>query len=214
MPLTEKAHAGGFILSLANGQRSLDNITVLSGQNLVGGTVIGRKSTAATSATGAAVAGNTGTGTIGSVTYGKARKNGTYRITIIEPASNAGTFSVEDPDGNVIGNGTVAVAYTGDGPGFTIADATDFVAGDAFTVTVVGATFKYAIYDPTATDGTQFAAGILFDAVDASSADKPGVNVARATEVNVNELTWFSGATATQKADGAAALAALGVITR
>jgi hypothetical protein len=36
---TEQGHAGGFILSVANGKRSFTNITVASGENLQAGAV-------------------------------------------------------------------------------------------------------------------------------------------------------------------------------
>lgn len=39
---TETGHAGGFIISEANGNRSRDNVTILSGQNLLAGTVLGK----------------------------------------------------------------------------------------------------------------------------------------------------------------------------
>lgn len=39
---TEKGHAGGFILSEANGQRSREQITVLSGEVLEAGAVLGK----------------------------------------------------------------------------------------------------------------------------------------------------------------------------
>lgn len=38
---TETGHAGGFILSVANGHRSFANITVASGENLQAGAVYG-----------------------------------------------------------------------------------------------------------------------------------------------------------------------------
>ena len=41
MTLTETTHTGGFIVSLANGNRSIDNGTLVSGQNLAAGTVLG-----------------------------------------------------------------------------------------------------------------------------------------------------------------------------
>lgn len=88
-------------------------------------------------AVAAAVAGNTGTGTMGAVTVSAGAKAGVYRLTIIEPAADAGTFLVEDPDGIPIGSGTVAVAFSAGGLAFTLADGgTDFIAGDAFTITV------------------------------------------------------------------------------
>lgn len=53
---------------------------------------------------------------------------------------------------------------------------------------------KYAAYDPAATDGTETAAGILYDAVDATSADAPGVISARHTEVKEALLTGLDAA--------------------
>lgn len=98
-------------------------------------------------AVAAAVAGNTGNGTMGAVTVSAGAKAGVYRLTIVEPAANAGTFVVEDPDGVIVGSGTVAVAFSAGGLAFTLADgATDFASGDAFTITVTltagGATTK------------------------------------------------------------------------
>lgn len=40
--LTEKRHAGGFLISEADGKLSRDNVTLASGQNLVAGTVVGK----------------------------------------------------------------------------------------------------------------------------------------------------------------------------
>jgi hypothetical protein len=117
-------------------------VTLLSGQNLVRGTVLGKKVTAGTIA-GAADAGNTGgSGAIGTLSVGTGAQLGVYRAVCIEPAANAGTFAVFDPSGVEIGKATVAVAFTGQ-VNFTIADATDFVAGDAFSITVSAITEKY-----------------------------------------------------------------------
>lgn len=100
------------------------------------GCVVG--GTFAATAVGAAVAGNTGNGTItASPTITAGAKAGVYTVTMLEPATNAGEFVVEDPDGISIGNGTVAVAFSAGGVAFTVADgSTDFAAGDQFTVTV------------------------------------------------------------------------------
>ena len=45
MALTETGHAGGFILSEANGKRSRENVTIVSGQNLKAGAVLGKITT-------------------------------------------------------------------------------------------------------------------------------------------------------------------------
>jgi len=61
---------------------------------------------------------------------------------------------------------------------------------------------KYAAYDNDAATGVETAAGILLHAVDASSADKPGVAIRRGPcLVSKSGLTWKS----TQHADDIAA---------
>jgi hypothetical protein len=130
---------------------------------------------------GAAVAGTTGNGTIGSLTLGAGARAGVYRAVCIEPVTNLGTFAVEDPDGVIIGRAIVGTAFTGP-VGFTIADgATDFVAGDAFTITVsaTGAVLRCAA---AATDGSSRPHGIVAMAADAT---------AGATEVLVYERGEF-----------------------
>ena len=94
-------------------------------------------------AAGSEAAGNTGNGTITDTpTVGTGAKVGRYTVTIVEPATDAGEFTVEDPDGNTIGNGTVAVEFTGGGLTFTVADgSTDFAAGDQLYVDVSGGEF-------------------------------------------------------------------------
>jgi len=147
-----------------------EQITLKSGQNLVRGAVLGKTVTDGTIA-GAAVAGNTGNGTIGSLTIGGAAKQGVYRLICIEPGTNSGKFTVEDPAGIVIGVATVAVAFSA-AIGFTIADgATDFVSGDSFTVTVSDITEKLALSAATATDGTQHPDCVLVEDTDASDGD-------------------------------------------
>lgn len=41
-PITETGHAGGFLLSEANGTRSRAAVTILSGENLTAGAVLGK----------------------------------------------------------------------------------------------------------------------------------------------------------------------------
>lgn len=91
----------------------------------------------AATATSAALGTNTGNGTMGAVTVSAGAKQGDYVLTIIEPGANVGTFVVNDPDGVQIGDGVVGTAFSAGGLAFTLADgATDFVAGDSFTISV------------------------------------------------------------------------------
>lgn len=94
-------------------------------------------------ASAAALGTNTGNGAMGAITVDEdIARPGVYTLTIVEPAANAGTFIVSDPDGAQIGDGTVAVAFDAGGLAFTLADgATDFVAGDSFAITVAGGEF-------------------------------------------------------------------------
>lgn len=49
---------------------------------------------------------------------------------------------------------------------------------------------KWVVYDPNASDGSQTKLGILYAAVDASSADAPCVIIARDCEVIREQLTY------------------------
>lgn len=211
---TQRAvRAGGFMVSRANGYRSVEGGTLISGQSLLAGKVVGRVYSGGTAAA-AAQAGNTGNGVMGAVTVTNAPP-GNYQVVITAPGANVGEFEVRAPGGAVIGQGTVASAYSAGGLAFTLADgATDFAAGDTFNIVVTGGAGKYKEYNPGNTDGSNVVAGILWDDVDATSADKKCVVVCRDCEVNQGEITWFSGASAGQITAGIAGLAALGVICR
>lgn len=214
--LTEGKHTGEFILSEANGDLSREQIIVLSGENLKAGHVLGRRLVSPTVGAAAALGTNTGNGTVSAPAVGTnlAVQRGTYRISFIEPATNLGTFQVFDPKGQYLGDGVVGTAFDNQ-ISFTISDgATDFVAGDAFSILVSAGTYKYKEYDVADTDGGAVAVGVLYDNVDASSADKAGVALVRDCEIRSADLTWFSGASATQKAIALDALAALGIIGR
>lgn len=212
--LSEGQHTGGFMVSEANGWRSRETRTVLSGQTLKPGHVVGAVAVGA--ATPAAFAGNAGsTGTIGAVTVGAGAKVGTYKVVIIEPASNAGKFAVEDPDGVLVGTGTVAVEFVGGGLTFTVPDAgTDFIAGEGFNIAVAAGSGKLKEWNPSNADGSHIAVGISYGAVDASAADAPGAFIVRHAEINAAELNWFSGADSNAKTAGLAQLATLGIIAR
>jgi hypothetical protein len=138
---------------------------------------------------------------------------GDWKIVIIDPVTNAGKFEVLRPDGTLDGTGNVGTAYNG-GINFTLSDATDFAAGDGFTVNVSYAAGKKAIHDPSATDGSEVADSILYADADGSDADVAIAVTARDAEVNKSELIWKSGMTDSQKAAALASLALRGIIGR
>lgn len=185
-------------------------ITVLTGNSVALAEVVGQvtKSTPTTGTAGT----NTGNGTCGSVTAGKLAKIGTYTLTCTAAASNAGTFAVKDPDGFSLPPATVAVAYTNPQINFTIADgSSDFIVGDSFTIAVAAGSGKYVPLDPAAVNGSQVAAGIMVDAVDATSADALGVIINGDSLVATDNLVWPAEISAGDKATAIAQLAAIGI---
>ncbi len=74
---------------------------------------------------------------------------------------------------------------------------------------------KFTALAPAATNGSQNAAGILWDAVDASTADAAAVVVLRGPAiVNRHEIIWPDGATEAQITAATTALATIGIILR
>lgn len=207
--LTEPRRTGAYLVSEAPGTRSREAIVInATAGNLPVGTLLA-KLTDANAGTASAVAGNTGNGTISGISVGNEAITGTYRVEITAAAANGGSFEVSDPNGTVIGTGTVGTAFSASGLAFTLGDgSTDFIVGDAFTVAVNAGLGEYVPYDDDgANDGRRTAAGILYAAVDATSQDAPAVAHVRDCEVDANELEGLD--------DSAVAdLLALGIIVR
>lgn len=83
--------------------------------------------------------------------------------------------------------------------------------------TVLGkitASGKYQASDANATDGSEDPVGVLFNGVDATSADANAVMVSRMAELETDLLVWDSGNDSTDITNGLAALKALGLIPR
>ncbi len=211
---TEGQHPAEFLVSEANRTRSREAVTVLSGQDLKSGHVIG-KATKAGTTTVTPDGSNTGDGAMGAVTVAADSKVGKYRLTIIETVAAAGAFIVQDPDGIDVGQGDVAAAFTGGGLSFTLADGgVDFLAGDAFTIEVDAGTGKVVEHDPAGTNGSEVAAGILLEAIDATAADKAGTIIARDAEVNSAELVFKTGMIQGDQDKATADLKSLGILAR
>lgn len=208
--LTENRREGGFVVwDPSDGMLTREAGVLLAGSGVgITGLVC-----AALIAGGVAVSAplgtNVGNGVMGAIVVSNGAKVGDYKLIMVEPNTNAGAFIVEDPTGQEVGHGNVGTAYAAGGLAFTLADgATDFVAGDSFTITVTGAT-KYAPYDPTAADSRQVAAAILWSSHrDATANDRRAVfNVRGPMKVQAAELEW--GVNVTTPAHKAAALAQL-----
>ncbi|CAJ0780968.1 hypothetical protein LMG18090_01259 [Ralstonia mannitolilytica] len=82
-------------------------------------------------------------------------------------------------------------------------------------VGMVTATGKVKQIDPSATDGSQYAAGVLMQACDAHLADRDdGLMVARHAIVASHALQWPAGIAAVEQQAAMAQLKALGVLVR
>lgn len=94
-------------------------------------------------ATAAAHAGNTGNGAISAIAVQPAVQNGVYNVKISSVGTNAATFELVDPSGNIVdvqgysGAGAVAT-FANSQLHFTITDGSaDFAIGDSFQITAV-----------------------------------------------------------------------------
>lgn len=207
--LTEGMHEGEFIGEMAMDIGfHVDEVTVLDGQNLVAGAVIGDV-LSGTSQSAAKSGGNTGDGTFvldATTPIQPGAKEGVYTLRCIEAVTNGGVFRLEDPDGIVLGDVTIPA---GAGNSVTVNEHikgvltdgdTDFAAGDGFDITLSAIIGKVVEYNPAGTDGSQHVGGILMKNTDASAADVVSTAVRRGPiTVNGNDLTWKSGMTDAQK---------------
>lgn len=201
--LTSYPRLAAFVLSEANGQRSRENIVVTqSGTAIKSGTVLA-KQTVGSAGTFVRDGDATGNFTSSAVTVGVNAKGGVYTGTF----TAATTFTVTDPSGVTIGNGSTSVEFTGGGLlGFTItAGETPAVEGDKFTVTVVLGTVKYIPY--TVNDGAGNASAILYSHLPADTGDVEAVGFVRDCEVRREQLVGIDN-------DAAADLLTQGIVVR
>lgn len=178
-----KKHVTEFVLHEASGQRSRDNIVVTqSGTEVLSGTVLALIDTG--TAAFAMDAGATGNPTSGAIVVGIAAKPGIYAVRFNAPTK----FSVEDPEGVTIGNGTTGVAFNKAGMSFTLtAGGTAAVDGDTAKFTVSTGTGKYVPY--TANGAAGEATAICYNYLPAKTGDTKAVGFTSACEVNRYALT-------------------------
>lgn len=170
-------------------------VTLHGAAALVRGAVLGR-SVAAGAVTSAPDAGNTGNGVLGALAAAAGVMIGNYRVVCIAVAANGGEFAVFSPDGVEIGRVAVGGAAFNNQITFTIADgAADFVAGDAFTITVAEGAETFQLATAAAVDGSQDPCAILVDDADPSGGDVQAA-VYLTGEFSKAALTFGAGLTA------------------
>lgn len=211
--LTETLHANAFLVSEANGFRSREEIVVAQSQDLLPGTILGRRTIGAVTSA-AKSGGNTGNGTLTLDATTPALANampGVYTVRF----TSATAYTVEDPTGRVIGSGVNGTAFS-DGIKFTTAaGGTAFIAGDGFDVTVAAGSGQYAVLAPTAVDGSQVAAAIIIWPIKTALGEtRRAAAFVRDMEARASDLTWPAGITAGQKNAAVAQLMERGIILR
>ena len=199
---------------------SREVVTVLSGQDLALGAVLG-KITKSTPSSGTPAAGNTGGGTVTSVTAGPKAKLGAYTITskVVASASPvvAAVFAVRGPDGEALPDAAIG-AYANEQINFTITEGSPVIAlGDHWTITVAAGSGSVRAINFDGVDGSQDAYGILTAAVDASLGAVDGVAIVRDADIVSTDLVWpvtSPVVSAEQKTAALAQLAAKGIVER
>lgn len=219
--ITERRHAGGFMVSEANGLRSREAGVLVNASeeleiSLEAGTVLAQRKIG--TVTGAKASGvGDGAVTLASPSVGPKAQVGTYVLTCTAASTGSGTFSVKAPDGARLADLTVAVPYVSDHIMLTVADGgTDWGAGAIINVAVAAGDGAYV---PFTNAADLPAAAILWDgaALPASGTAKCAV-VARSAEVNAAELVYDAslsgGGLTAAKVAAATHLASLGIVFR
>lgn len=180
---------------LAGDAKALTKSVVIDTGSLTRGALLGKITHGAATAA-AKSGGNTGNGTMGTITLGSGVLPGVYSLRVTKAVTNAGDFQLKDPNGIVVGIGSVATAFAGGGMSFTLADgSTDFAVGDGFDITVAAGSGKYVLSLAAATDGSEVPVAVLAEDADATSADV--TTVAYLTgEFNSTAMTFGTGHTA------------------
>lgn len=108
--------------------------TILSGQDLAAGAVLGQITKAIAAAPIPTIVG-TGTGAMTLLTFGPDAQVGSYVIELLATSATA-AFSVTAPDGTVLPNGAVGTAYVSSHLSFLVSSAGTMTDGDTYTVVV------------------------------------------------------------------------------
>lgn len=124
-------------------------------------------------------------------------------MTTLTEGTHAGEFIVSEANA-----GSTGVSRSREA--IVVTSGQNLVAGAVYGI-ISG---KAVEYDNGGAAGANAAAGVLFDAVDASAADADGVGLVRDCEVNLNEIVFDSGQDAAAQAAAVVDLLALGVIAR
>jgi hypothetical protein len=182
--LYEHYYDGAFLISEEEQHRSRDNGVISNAGTtdlpLDAGLVLAHAAGAVTAL--AKPSGNTGNGTVGSLSAGIGAQVGVYQVRF----TGATSFNVYDPNNARLGTGATGTPFA-DEVNFTItAGGTAFAAGDAFAVIVADGGWAPYVASTPPVD-----LGILYNriVVPAQGSRKATV-IARQAQVNQEELVW------------------------
>jgi len=131
---TMAARAGEHLAYELDQQINREAVTVLSGQDLAAGAVLGRITKVIAAAPIPAIDG-VGTGLMSALTAGPDVQTGNYVITLLATSATA-AFSVVAPDGTILPNGAVGTAYVSSHVSFLISNGGTMTVDDTYTIVV------------------------------------------------------------------------------
>jgi hypothetical protein len=226
LQINEAVHAGAFLITELDDFLSRANGTFEAGQTLVTGTVLGRLTGVPPTSPNVGTPvkhypfGGGGTMALAATPYDAATQLGTYRVVCTTPAAGAGTFTIYDPSGNVVGTEVAGVAFATQIHFTVTAAGVDFMLDDEFRVTVTlpqaNAQGQWVAFNPAGTGGAQNAAGINIYPV-TSTTTPISIQYAVLTNnaaVRASDLTWPAGITLAQMSAAIAQLNAQGIVLR
>jgi hypothetical protein len=161
------------------------------------GTILARKIVNDT-VTPAADGGNTGDGTVTAATVVAGSSiplAGAYNLEVTTAVTNGGVLKLEDPNGALVASDLTmtvgagaSTVFEAAGLQFTVTDgATDFVAGDKFSLTVT-ANGKLVVYSKTGAGGAQLPTHVITYEVTKAGSGDLGVRVLEAGLVRKDKL--------------------------
>ncbi len=171
------------------------------------GTIMARQEVSPTLTAGT-VQGGTGTGTVTVLSIPNSTvlpMLGDWVLTVVEAVANGGIFKLADPNGMIVatdlrmtaGSGGTTVVEVA-GMQFTITDATDFIAGNFFLITVAAGTGKILPYSRTGAGGAQFPKSVLASPLTrADAGDLPGSSIVSGKVVKERLVVHGAGAPTT-----------------
>ncbi|MCP3923342.1 MAG: head decoration protein [Desulfobacterales bacterium] len=190
---------------------SREKVTIESLQELLPGSVVGKKLLETTENGSVNSAGDM---TCTEVSMSELTIVGDYIATCIDASvSGSEVFDVQTPDGFIVGKATVGVPFVSKHINFTLNDGgADAAVNDTATITVTEGSGEVVEINFAAVDGSQKAVGFSYGEYDCTSGSVDGVIICRNAYCFYSNLQWPETVTEEQKTKALAELNALGIL--